>query len=153
MPEFFEFGQLLGAEEGSPAFANLLALIGSPASVSEDPDDHDDPVGKTRYYSFRANGILMGVRGGVLKYVFFYFENEEGYRPYSGPLCAGVAAGWSRAAIDTALGAPQKSGGGKPDPLMGYIHHWATYGVNGYKVRFEFGKAGHLRMVSLMPMA
>lgn len=152
MPEFFEFGQVLGAEERSPAFANLLARIGAPASVSEDPAGYNDPRGKTRYYSFRANGILMGVRGDVLKYVFFYFENEEGYRPYSGSLFSGIDASSGHAVIDKALGPPRKSGGGKPDPLMGYIHQWATYGVNGYKVRFEFGKAGQLRMVSLMPM-
>jgi hypothetical protein len=56
----------------------------------------------------------------------------------------------TRADIVQFLGEPQETGGGRKIPPLGYVRPWIKYYRPDCQVRFEFGKSGALRMLSVL---
>lgn len=98
----------LGENEKSDSFKLLCQEIHESALESSDPDEYNDPVGKTKYYKYSQSGIEIGFRQGELTYVRFYFEKESEYMPFEGDLLSEIDVNTSKDEVIQKLGEPSK---------------------------------------------
>ncbi|MEQ5042374.1 hypothetical protein JI723_11345 [Providencia manganoxydans] len=150
MTEWAEFVDILGKSETSQEVKNLCLSINEDVNISIDPIEHNDPIGRTKYYSFIHSGIEIGFRGNILNHIHFYFNDEEGYGQYKGKLISDICAGWDKENILKTLGEPSLTGGGKMDMLLGYIDSWIKYQFKNYDLNFQFKQNGYLSRCSLI---
>jgi hypothetical protein len=63
---------------------------------------------------------------------------------------SGVTPESTREEVIGLLGEPTFSGGGQKDPTFGFIWPWIKYHRFDCQLRFEFGKGGGIRLVSIL---
>ena len=63
---------------------------------------------------------------------------------------AGISAQSTRENVVEVLGEPTFMGGGLKDSTFGYISPWIKYHREDCQLRFEFGKDGRIRLVSIL---
>ena len=99
------------------------------------------------YYSFLNAGILILVDDTCVSQISLFIEGSEGFSPYTGKL---PFYGDNESSIVKELGIPLKSGGGKPDALLGYLNRWVKYELEEGYLHLEFNQNGELSKVTLM---
>lgn len=150
MIEWTKFVNALGKSDGSSDFVDLCQSIGEAAKVTSDPDEYTDPVGKTKYFKFFQSGIEIGFRQDMLNHIHFYFNEQDGYSPFSGSLLMGIDSDRSREMVIKMLGEPSSSGGGKMDMLIGYINQWIKYELPEYSLHLQFSQNGLICRATLL---
>lgn len=150
MVEWDDFIDILGKNEHSNVFISFCRKIEGSPHISLDPDEYNDPVGKTKYYKFYKSGFEIGFRGDLLNHIHFYFYEVEGYSPFVGSLVANVQGGASRSKIIQLLGNPSTSVEGKMDILIGYINAWSKYKKERYSLHLQFNENDHLCSATMM---
>ncbi|WP_147417561.1 hypothetical protein [Sphingomonas cavernae] len=136
--------KILSKREESFEFKSFLRSCEETPSISETPVEYNDPQGHTVFYKFLLSGVEIGVRAGVVNHVHFYATSHEGYQPYKGLIGPYEASGWNEQLATELLRPPVKSGGGKPDALIGYVHRWMKFELDSFFLRFEFAPEGSL---------
>ncbi|MFP1787613.1 hypothetical protein [Lonsdalea quercina] len=150
MIEWIKFINALGKRDDSADFLDLCQSIGEPAKVTSDPDEYNDPVGKTKYFKFPQSGIEIGFRQKTLNHIHFYFDEEGEYLPFRESLFLGINSDSSREMIIKKLGEPSSSGEGKMDMLIGYINQWIKYELSDYTLHLQFSPKGTLCRATLL---
>lgn len=145
-----DFISVLGKHEHSTEFISFCLKIGENPHISSDPEEYNDPIGKTKYYAFYKSGFEIGFRENLLSHVHFYFYEEDGYSPFVGSLISSVKGGTSRGDIIQLLGKPSISGEGKVDMLIGYINAWLKYKNKVYSLHLQFNEDDNLCRATLM---
>ena len=138
----------IGIEENGKYFSELIV------DMLEDPVVEDDPIGIddfgwTRHYKFMKLGVEMGFRRELLNHIHFFLESDSVYDGYVGDL-GGIGYEWDEGVLIENLGVPNRSGGGKYDPLIGYVRKWVKYQMKGYSIHIEFSDSHRISQVSLM---
>lgn len=136
--------ELLGCLISSSDFVSF------PQHVRALPDVSSGVLGDVTYYSFLQAGILLIVEQQRLIQITLFVESSEGFERYLGELPDGLASGSDEASVIEKFGVPIKSGGGKPDSLLGYINRWVKYKDAVGFLHFEFNESGVINKVSLM---
>jgi len=62
----------------------------------------------------------------------------------------GISESSDRDDVIAKLGTPSLNGGGEKSPVIGYVAPWIKYLRDDCQIRFEFGRNGKLKMVSLL---
>ncbi|WP_380181043.1 hypothetical protein [Kalamiella sp. sgz302252] len=145
-----DFINALGKEENSSEFLNLCGAIGEIAEISEDSEEYNDPVSRTKYYKFFLSGIEMGFRHNILNHIHFYFDNADGFSTFKGSLLFGINIESTDKLIHQKLGEPVSCGGGKMDMLIGYINKWVKYQYKNYALHLQFNQLNKLYRSTLM---
>lgn len=148
--EWANFIDVLGKKEDSVEVINLYHAMGESPILSTDTGEYNDPEGKTKYYKFYHSGIEMGFRKNCLSHIQFYFNNEDGYSPFTGNFIPGIKGGMDRAYITKLLGKPTLAGEGKVDMLLGWINGWSKYDYGNYSVHFQYTEHNHLCHATLI---
>lgn len=136
--------------EHSPEFLAFCNLLSESPVLTTDPDEYNDPIGKTKYYKFLQSGVEVGFRNEKLNHVHFYIENTEEYAPFDGVLCYGLDKKSVEKDVIAVLGIPDASGGGKLDPLIGYMNKWVKYRKDDHFINFQFNKNNMLSRVTVI---
>lgn len=136
--------------EKSSEFLAFCKFLGENPMLTSDPDEYNDPIGKTKYYKFLQSGVEVGFRNERLNHVHFHLEDTEGYAAFDGVICYGL----SKTSIDKDVmdffGFPDVSGGGKLDPLIGYMNKWIKYRKGDLFINFQFNKNNCLSRVTII---
>lgn len=134
----------------SSEFLELCQLLGESPILLSDPVEYNDPVGKTKYYKFFQSGVEAGFRNEKLNHVHFYLENADGYTAFNRGLCYGLGKTSTDKDVMNFFGFPDASGGGKLDPLIGYMNKWIKYRKDDLFVNFQFDRHGFLSRVTVV---
>lgn len=148
--EWDDFIKVLGKNDHSTEFISFCRKIGENPYVSSDPDEYNDPVGKTKYYKFYQSGAEVGFRKELLSHIHFYFYKEDGYSPFRGGFIPGIRGGMDKSTVTSLLGKPSLSGEGKVDILLGYINGWSKYEKENYSIHLQFNENSQLCRATLM---
>lgn len=141
MLDWKELKKILGCEKTDSKFISLPQKIGVLPNISS------DILGEVTYYSFFDQGILLLTDEKNVTQISLFIEPSEGFASYTNELP--VYGNMENSIIDE-LGMPIKSGGGKPDPLLGYLNRWIKYKIKEGYMHMEFNQSGRLDKLSLM---
>ncbi|HEN4999183.1 TPA: hypothetical protein U6I48_004751 [Klebsiella aerogenes] len=136
--------------EKSSEFLEFCKLLGEKPMLLSDPAEYNDPVGKTKYYKFLQSGVEAGFRNEKLNHVHFYFENSDGYTAFDRVLCYGLDKTSTDKDVMNFFGLPDASGGGKLDPLIGYMNKWIKYRKGELFINFQLDQANFLSRVTVI---
>jgi hypothetical protein len=140
----------LGEEEASAKVLTLISDIDEVPSISDTPEEYNDPLGKTRFYKFYKSGLEIGFREDTVNHIHLFIQEQVGYSAYGGSLEEGVTVTAAESVLLNIYGAPSSFGGGKQSLLLDYRHKWIKFGKERYALRYEFSKDGSLRKISLI---
>lgn len=150
MFEWDEFINILGKNEHSTEFISFSRNVYENPHILFDPDEYNDPIGKTKYYKFYKSGFELGFRENLLNHIHFYFYEEEGYSPFVGYLTSSIKGGLRKSEVIQRLGNPSIRGEGKLNMLLGYINAWLKYEMKTYSLHLQFNKYDNLCRATLM---
>lgn len=136
-----ELKGFLGCGKAESKFISLPQIIGVLPNISS------DILGEVTYYSFFDEGILLLVDEGNVTQISLFLKPSEGFSSYTNELP--VHSDMENDIINE-LGMPIKSGGGRPDPLLGYLNRWIKYKINEGYMHIEFNQEGKIDKLSLM---
>lgn len=140
-----------------PTFDSLLALIGQPedsdavrAAIASDslvPPDGPDPIsdimGRSSLIGHEAGYELM-IEEGRIDTVFVYPIATGEFRPFVGPLAAGLSAESTREDVRERLGLPSREGGPMGVPGLGLLGPWDRYDSDRTCLHFRYAATGGL---------
>jgi filamentous hemagglutinin len=136
--------------KNSPEFLAFCKLLGENPMLTSDPHEYNDPIGRTEYYKFLQSGVEVGFRNKKINHIHFYLENTDGYTAFNGKLCYGLDKAAADKDIMSFWGLPEASGGGKLDPLIGYVNKWIKYRIGDHLINFQFNKHNYLSRVTII---
>jgi hypothetical protein len=152
MIDFDKFISVLGVAEDSKEFSEFVLSLSEKFIISEDLDEYNDSIGKTKHYECFELGFSIGFRQKILNHIHFFFEEYESYS-----ICKkidflnlSINATSTEQEIVKQLGSPVFSGGGYPDAFFGYINRWIKYEENAYFLHFELNASNKIAKVSLI---
>jgi len=91
------------------------------------------------YFEFRASGISLDVRNGIVSVLHLYAEGYDSYSSFKGTLPSGISFQFSREKIRALLGVPEKSGDSHVDVIAGLVPTWDRYDILSHCVHIEYG--------------
>lgn len=141
MLKWKELKEILGCEKTEGKFISLPQMIGALPNISS------DMLGEVTYYSFFDEGVLLLIDEKSVTQISVFIEPSEGFSSYKNEV---PMHGDIESDIIDELGVPFKSGGGKPDPLLGYLNRWIKYKIEEGYMHMEFNQSGKLDKLSLM---
>ncbi|WP_308694561.1 hypothetical protein [Xanthomonas albilineans] len=133
-----DFIGALGKDESGVEFRKLISNFDENPVISNTPEEYNDPEGRTKFYKFLKSGVELGIRSGKLNHIHFFMRGHEGFLPYSGHILDFNIKGCDYQEILKKFGRPKDFGGGRQDPLIGYVNKWISYDIDLFKIHVEF---------------
>ncbi|WP_045739278.1 hypothetical protein [Xanthomonas sp. MUS 060] len=145
-----DFIGALGKDESGVEFIKFISNFDETPVTSNTPEEYNDPEGRTRFYKFLNSGVELGIRSEKLNHIHFFIQSHEGFLPYSGQVFDINVKGCNYQGILKEFGRPKDFGGGRQDPLIGYVNKWISYDFDQFGMHMEFSLDDKLWKVTLL---
>lgn len=143
-PAWDDFVAAVGGSENSVVLGNLIK------NINEIPVVELSPLGDRKYFSLFSSGVLFVIENGRVVQISFFIQPHDGFFTFRGDLPGGMNSAWVEEDIVSLLGSPVSAGGGRQDLLIGFVHRWIKYKLDGIYLHIELSKDSKLRKLSLM---
>lgn len=145
-----DLASVIGKPAGREEIDFLGSVAGENPEVSKDPEEYGGGALGTTYWEFRASGIQVGVRRGLIDFIFIFLFEKEGYSRYKGGLPSGIPDSAIRKDVISRLGSPSAEAVSRVDNIFGRVNEWIRYDYPGYSLRIEFSENEVAVFVALM---